>query len=275
MDGSHHDWLEGRGPRFVLMGYIDDASNRIFGRFYEYEGTIPALDSFKRYCQKYGVPGSVYLDRHTTYKSTQQEQWKNLVLGQGDGLSSFERALKKLDVRVIHANSPQAKGRVERLFRTLQDRLVKELRLSKAKTIEQANAVLEKYLVEHNERYVLSPGKKTNMHRSSPGGKVLGEMLCIAKEHVIRNDNTVAHNSQFYQVLERTSVKRVEVREYVDGSLGIIGPNNRKLKFEHIKQRPKVKKPSRIVVKGRLPRKYRVKWIVGNWGAIKRRYQFN
>ena len=98
MDGSHHDWLEGRGPKLVLMGYIDDASNRIFGRFYEYEGTIPALDSFKRYCLKHGIPQSVYLDKHSTYKSTIQEELRLKFLGQGDGLSEFERALKGLDV---------------------------------------------------------------------------------------------------------------------------------------------------------------------------------
>jgi transposase len=275
MDGSHHDWLEGRRSKFVLMGYIDDASNRVFGRFYEYEGTIPAMDSFKRYCLKYGIPQSVYLDRHTTYKSPKQEQWKLQVLGQGDGLSEFERALKRLDVRVIHANSPQAKGRVERLFRTLQDRLVKELRLSKAKTIEQANQVLEKYLIEHNERYMVVPVKKANTHRSSPGVKVLNENLCIRKEHVLRNDNTVAHNSQLYQVLERTNVKKVEVREYVDGSLGIIGSNDRKLKYELIKQRPVVKKPVRVVVKGRLSKKYRVQWLMGSWGYRRRGYKLN
>jgi hypothetical protein len=266
MDGSHHDWLEGRGPRLVLMGYIDDASNKVFGRFYEYEGTIPALDSFKRYCYKYGIPQSVYLDRHTTYKSTQQERWKAQALGQGDGLSEFERALKGLDVRVIHANSPQAKGRVERLFRTLQDRLVKELRLSKVKTIEQANRVLEEYLIEHNRRYMVKPLKKANMHRLNPGMQVLDEILCISKEHVLRNDNTIAHNNRFYQVLERTSLKKVEVRDYVDGGLGIIGANNRKLKYKLIEPKRIAKKPKRIVIKGGMSKRYRVKWLVGNWG---------
>ena len=118
------------------MGYIDDATNRIFGRFYEYEGTIPALDSFKRYCLKYGIPQSVYLDCHSTYKASARDTWYHDNYGYGTGLSEFERALKELKVEVIHAYSPQAKGRVERLFRTLQDRLVKELRLANAKTIE-------------------------------------------------------------------------------------------------------------------------------------------
>ncbi|MCH7761787.1 helix-turn-helix domain-containing protein, partial [candidate division TA06 bacterium] len=72
MDGSHHDWLEGRGPQLVLMGYIDDATNRVFARFYEYEGTFPAMDSFRAYIKRYGIPQSVYLDKHTTYKSTRR-----------------------------------------------------------------------------------------------------------------------------------------------------------------------------------------------------------
>jgi len=72
LDGSHHDWLEGRGPRMVLMGYIDDATNRVYGRFYDYEGTFPAFDSFKRYARRYGIPASVYLDRHSTYKSSRE-----------------------------------------------------------------------------------------------------------------------------------------------------------------------------------------------------------
>ena len=267
MDGSHHDWLEGRGPKLVIMGYIDDASNRIFGRFYEYEGTIPALDSFKRYCHKYGIPNSVYLDRHTTYKSTQQEQYKSWVLGDGDGLSEFERALKGLDVRVIHANSPQAKGRVERLFRTLQDRLVKELRLCKARTIADANRVLERYLIEHNGQYMVKPLKRANMHRPSPGMKALNEILCISKEHVIRNDNTIAHNKRFYQVLARTTAKKVEVRDYVDGQVGIIDRDNKHLRYEVINKRPVIKKvQKRLKRPMHIPKRHRVKWLVGNWG---------
>ena len=140
MDGSHHDWLEGRGPKLVLMGYIDDATNRTYGRFYDYEGTLPAMDSFREYVKKYGLPMSVYLDRHTTYKSSKKlTEWDEV---EGiEFLSQFERALKELDVEVIHALSPQAKGRIERLFGVLQDRLVKEMRLAGITTKEQANVV--------------------------------------------------------------------------------------------------------------------------------------
>jgi len=138
LDGSHHDWLEGRGPGLVLLAYIDDATNNVFARFYDYEGTIPAMDSFKRYARRYGLPLSIYLDRHTTYKSTKKlSEWEELE--EIEPLSQFERALEELGVEVIHAHSPQAKGRVERLFGTLQDRLIKEMRLRGINTKESAN----------------------------------------------------------------------------------------------------------------------------------------
>ena len=97
MDGSHHDWLEGRGRRCVLMGYIDDATGRGFGRFYEYEGTVPAMDSFRQYIQRHGIPLSVYLDKHTTYKSLAKPSIEEQLEGVRP-LSEFERALKELGV---------------------------------------------------------------------------------------------------------------------------------------------------------------------------------
>ena len=126
LDGSHHDWFEGRRPKCVLMAYIDDATNKVYGRFYEYEGTIPAMDSFKRYIRKHGIPMSVYMDKHTTYKSTAEPSIEDEINGTTP-LSEFGRALTELAVEIIHAHSPQAKGRIERLFKTLQDRLVKEM----------------------------------------------------------------------------------------------------------------------------------------------------
>jgi len=252
MDGSHHDWLEGRGPRLVVMGYIDDATNRIYGRFYEYEGTIPALDSFKRYCLKYGIPQSVYLDCHSTYKASARDTWYHDNYGYGTGLSEFERALKELKVEVIHAYSPQAKGRVERLFRTLQDRLVKELRLANAKTIQEANKVLEAYLIEHNRRYLVEPARNANLHRRAPSAQELDDMLCKKQDHPLRKDFTVVHDRKLYQIKEWTSVNRIEVREHVDGSMQMMG-RGRSLKFHAIKDRP-VKKRMRLSQKIRLPK---------------------
>lgn len=267
MDGSHHDWLEGRGPKLVLMGYIDDATNRIYGRFYEYEGTIPALDSFKRYCLKYGVPQSVYLDCHSTYKASARDTWYHDVYGYGTGLSEFERALKELKVEVIHAYSPQAKGRVERLFRTLQDRLVKELRLDNAKTIERANEVLEAYLIEHNRQYLVEPARNANLHRRAPSAQELDNMLCKKQEHPLRKDFTVVHDRKLYQIDEWTSVNRIEVREHVDGSMRMMG-RGRSLKFKAIADRPVKKRQRLSQQKIRLPMDLRPKV---SFGTIKPR----
>jgi hypothetical protein len=267
MDGSHHDWLEGRGPRMVLMGYIDDATNRIFGRFYEYEGTIPAMDSFKRYCLKYGVPQSVYLDCNSAYKVNRRDDWYFRTYGYGTGLSEFERALKELKVEVIHAYSPQAKGRVERLFRTLQDRLVKELRLEQAKTIEQANEVLQGYLIDHNRRYLVEPARNANLHRRSPSAYELDSMLCKKQEHPLRKDFTIVHEAKLYQIQEWTSVNRIEVQEHVDGSMKMIG-RGKSLKFKQITDRPIKKRIRLSQIRIRLPKDMRFK---GSWGSIKPR----
>ena len=128
MDGSHHDWFEGKGPQCVRMGYIDDATGNVFGRFYDYEGTIPAMDSFKRYIKKYGLPMSVYLDKHTTYQSTAKPTIQN-ELNNRTPLSEFERALKELGMEALHTNSFQAKDRLKWFFRTPQNQLVKKMQL--------------------------------------------------------------------------------------------------------------------------------------------------
>ena len=134
LDGSHHDWLEGRGPELVLMGYIDDATITVHAHFYNHEGTVPALDSFGRYIQRYGIPCSVYLDKHSTYKSAKTPTTEEQLEGLGQPQSQFQRAMSELGVAVIHAHSPAAKGRIERLFQTFQNRLVKEMRLKKIRT---------------------------------------------------------------------------------------------------------------------------------------------
>ena len=245
MDGSQHDWLE-NGKKIVLMGYVDDANNRVYGRFYEYEGTIPAMDSFRRYVRKYGVPESVYLDCHTTYRAVKKDQQRALYsLEMEEAMSQFERAMKEMGVKVIHAYSPQAKGRVERLFRTLQDRLVKELRLAKAKTIEEANKVLDQYLKEHNEKFMVDPQGVANLHRKIGKGVNLKNMLCIKKEHPLRNDNTVFHEKKIYQVTQSTRAKKIEVRDHVDGSMQIMG-NGRSLRYKEIDRAPQKPKKNRL-----------------------------
>jgi len=241
MDGSHHDWFEGRGPWCVLMGYIDDATGRVFGRFYDYEGTIPAMDSFKRYMKKHGLPMSVYLDKHTTYKSTGKASIEEQLNGT-EALSEFERALKELGVEVIHANSPQAKGRIERLFRTFQDRLIKEMRLRGIRTMEEANGFLEEYLPLYNRRFAVCPKEKANLHRSVGRGVDLDGILCIKTQRTLRNDFTVAHNKKLYQVEDKLRGTKVMVQDRLDGSL-VMTYRGQRLRFKEILTRP-VKAPA-------------------------------
>jgi transposase-like protein len=236
MDGSHHDWLEGRGPKLVLMAYIDDATNTTYARFYDYEGTLPAMDSFKGYVSKHGLPISVYLDRHTTYKSSKKlTEWEEV---EGiESLSQFERALKELGVEVIHALSPQAKGRVERLFGVLQDRLVKEMRLRGITTKEEANEFLEEYLLRYNERFGVCPANEADAHVRLPRYVDLDRYLCIKTERTIRKDNTIALDGRLYQMEERGG-KKVVVEERLDGSMLMIS-KGASLKYKEITERPK------------------------------------
>jgi transposase len=241
MDGSHHDWLEGRGPEIVLMGYIDDATGNVFGRFYDYEGTVPAMDSFKRYALKYGLPQSIYLDKHSTYKATSQSKEEEL---EEKPMSQFERALKELGVTVIHANSPQAKGRVERLFGILQDRLVKEMRLRGIASKNEANDFFKHFLPGFNKRFRVPASNSTDLHVPLHKGLKLDDFLCIKTNRVLRNDNTVSLNGRLFQIEEPVGATHLEMLERIDGRL-VIKAEGRSLKYAAIKPTPKlVRKPA-------------------------------
>lgn len=253
MDGSHHDWFEGRGPECVLMGYIDDATNKVFARFHKYEGTIPAMDSFRRYIRKYGIPGKVYFDKHTTYKSPAKPSIEDEINGT-EPTSQFGRALKELGVDVIHAHSPQAKGRIERLFRTFQDRVVKEMRLKGISSIEEANKFLQEYLPEYNQRFSVKPQKEANFHREIPKGFNLDRILCIRTERTLRNDFTISHNGRLYQIMDKTSARKVQIEERINGTM-VITHEDSHLRFKEITQRPakEQKKPIILILKRRKP----------------------
>lgn len=238
IDGSHHDWFEGRGPVCVFMGYIDDATNTVHGRFYDYEGTMPAMDSMKRYIKRYGIPKSVYLDKHTTYKSwaepTIEEQ-----LNDQKPMSHFQKSLTALAIEVIHANSPQAKGRVERLFKTLQDRLVREMRLLGTKSVDEANEFLTTYLPKYNKKFKKEAASEADLHRPSPHSRELDRILCIKEDRTVKNDFTIAHNNTIYQIEQATRAKMVKVEERLDGTLHITY-NGQDLRFRAItKKKPK------------------------------------
>ncbi len=246
VDGSHHDWFGQRGPKCVFMGYIDDAAGNTFGRFYPYEGTFPAMDSFKRYVKKYGIPVSLYLDKHSTYKSTAKPSIDEM-LSNTKPLSEFERAMKEFGVKVIHADSPQAKGRVERLFRTLQDRLVKEMRLENISTIEDANKFLSKYLPRHNKKFTVKPAKQSDLHREIPKGTNLDRILCRKTQRVLKSDMTVQYNNKLYQIKDKVNARKIVIEERISGTK-IMTYKNKVLKFKEITL--KAKKQQKAVHNG-------------------------
>jgi hypothetical protein len=218
------------------MGYIDDATGRVFARFYAYEGTYPAMDSFKHYLKRYGVPMSVYLDKHTTYKSPSKAMLAEELEGRRP-MSQFERSLSDLGVDVIHAHSPQAKGRIERLFKTFQDRLIKEMRLGGIKTMEEANRFLTRYLPVYNKRFAIPAASSADLHRPAPCDRDLAGILCLKTERVLRNDRTVIYHRRLCQVTDRTQATRVIVEERFDGTLFITYQGQR-LGYHEIATRP-------------------------------------
>ncbi len=250
MDGSHHPWVEDRGPKLVLMGFIDDARSHFHGMFFDYEGTKPAMGALKSYVEEYGLPQQLYLDKHSTYRVNPKKkyQWANWEIEDKEELTQFERACCQLGIEVIHAHSPQAKGRIERVFKTLQDRLVKEMRLYGIKTCEEANELLREYLPKFNARFAVEAKLPGDLHREVDKTVKLDEILSVQTEHVLRDDRTVLHERRLYQVLAKTRAKRVAVFEYLNGRMAIKHGQER-LAFKPIDQRPEPKPKPRAIKK--------------------------
>jgi len=175
---------------------------------------------------------SVYLDKHTTYKSwVRRDDFQ-----EAEPASQFGRALSELGVRMLFAHSPQAKGRIERLFNTFQDRLVKEMRLKGVKTIEEANRFLASYLPAYNERFSVTPKSEENLHRKLKDID-LDTVLCKKTERTLKNDHTIKYKGMLYQIEDKIRAKRVMVEELIDGSMRI-RHKGRQIAFHEITQRP-------------------------------------
>lgn len=223
LDGSHHDWFEGRGPRCVLLAYIDDASSRVYARFYADEGTIPALDSFPRYIQQHGIPLALSADKPSTDQSSAPPTVADQLAGV-TSMSQFGRALGELGGERIPAHSPQAKGRVERRVHTVQDRVITELRLADVSTLEAAHQFLMSYLPSYNRRFSVQPVQPADLHRPRPASRELDRSLCIKTTRCRRRDWTVAHHGHLYQVRTNARATPVLVEERGDGTMRMPHP---------------------------------------------------
>jgi hypothetical protein len=198
LDGSHHDWFEGRGPKCVLMVMVDDATNQMRARFSPEETTRASYDVFEGWVRKHGVPGSLYVDRDSIYRCEGVGSIAEQLAGKPPQ-TQFGRAMEQLGVELILANSPQAKGRVERMNGVLQDRLVKELRLAGINDIESANRFLDgTYLKAFNRQFARVATSPVDMHRAVP--RNLNEVLSWEEERVVQGDWTVACEGKRYQL---------------------------------------------------------------------------
>ena len=198
-DGCHHDWFEDRlpdGAWATLLASRDDANNMVRAQFLDYEGTVPVMTYWRDYFIAYGKPTSIYLDRHSTYKVNSKSAIDDEAM-----LSQFERAMKQLHVAVIHANSPQAKGRIENLFGTLQDRLVKELRLAGVRDIPAANVFLQKvFLPAYNARFCVAPASEIDVHRPLQSSEDLTAILSVQSTRLVNRDFTIRFKNQWLQL---------------------------------------------------------------------------
>lgn len=193
LDGSDHDWFEGRRERCTLLAFIDDATSKILHLEFADESTRGVMVTARKYFLRYGLPVEFYVDRGKVFKVN-----KGNI--DDERLTQFGRAMKELEVKITYARSPQAKGRVERTFGTHQDRLVKELRLRNIKVIEEANLFIEEeYLPKHNDKFAKEPKSSADLHRSLEGYD-LENIFSIKERRVLTSDFTLRYKNQWFQL---------------------------------------------------------------------------
>jgi transposase len=206
-DGSRHDWLEGRGPQLCLVGAIDDATGEVLpgAHFVEQECTLSYLRVLRAVVREKGVPLTAYMDRHGTLKRNDANWTMDEQLAGRQEPTQVGRALNDFGIGAIFALSPQAKGRVERLWGTLQDRLVSELRLANASNADDAHRVLKKYLPEHNARFAIAPQAADAAWRSAPSAKSIDDVCSIQCYRLVANNNTVRVDGRIIDIPKHPS----------------------------------------------------------------------
>ncbi len=261
IDGSLHDWLEGRGPYLTLLGAIDDATGKVlYALFREQEDATGYFQLLHKVVSQCGVPGALYHDGHAVFERSEYEtETLEEQLRGVRSMTQFGRAMAELNISSIRSRSPQAKGRVERLWGTFQDRLVSELRLAGASTISQANQVLWQYLPKHNRRFAVPAVQPDSAFRKSEGNR--DDVFCFKYQRTVGLDNVVRFGRDRLQVLPsngRQSYARakVEVRQAFDGSLSLYYQGNRLSTQPAPAEAPKLREPQKPVLPAPGQRRY-------------------
>jgi hypothetical protein len=247
MDGSEHDWFEGRRPKASLMVMIDDATNWTYARFFESETTVAAMTTFWKYVKQRGLPQALYVDHDSIYETT-RDATSDEELRETGALTQFGRAMQELEVKLSLAHSPQAKGRVERRHAVFQDRLIKALRLRGISDLASANRFLEEqFLPDLQQRFVVAAQSKADLHRRVPRGVRLERVLAFQESRVVQNDWTVQWRSRWFQLGKREcsaalARQRVLVVEQLDGRVELVY-RGRTLSWQELPERPRREKP--------------------------------
>lgn len=219
IDGSPHDWFEGRGEKCCLLVFIDDATSKLVNmRFEETESTAGYFRAAKDYATKYGLPMAFYSDKHSIFR---------VNMPGCEGVTQFGRSAQELGIEIICANSPQAKGRVERANGILQDRLVKEMRLRGINDIKTANAYMPEFIEQYNNKFAVEPKSKADAHVKLSGNENLGLIFCFKNERVLSKNLELSYHNDLYQIKTedkgyRLRHAKVTVCEDLEGEVTII-----------------------------------------------------
>jgi hypothetical protein len=231
LDGSLHNWLEDRGPQLTLLGFLDDATRKVpVAEFFPTEDAHGYFRLLRRLLRRYGIPLSFYGDRHSVFVRN-DDHWsvEEQLTGRRQP-TQFGRALAQLGVTYIAAQSPQAKGRIERLWGTFQDRLTSELRLAGAADLDAANEVLRRFLPDYNRRFGRAPREQEKAWRTAPHD--LDRICCFLHERSVSNDNVVQWDGRRFQIPpqpQRFSFAgaRVQIQESLEGKIAIYYGNTK------------------------------------------------
>ncbi len=231
LDGSYEDWFESRGPRCCLLVMIDDATSEIMAmRFVEHETTLDYFEIMKEYIVRFKLPLALYSDRHSVFKVSRSDASMMNIHH-----SQFERAMKELKIEVIHARSPQAKGRVERANGTLQDRLIKKMRRRNLSTMEEGNNFLEEHRKEHNQKFAKKAENSEDAHVEMLPSVRLDRILTLKEKRKISKNSSIQYQGTIYQLelknnARRMQGKEIDVLERKDGGI-IFEYNGRTIKY--------------------------------------------
>ena len=232
-DGTPFDWF-GNGEKYSLHGFIDDATGKITGLYMcKNECLLGYLEVLRQTLENFGIPISLYPDKYSVFfppkKVNDHITIEEQLNGREKGITQFGRIVEELGITMFPANSPQAKGRVERLWETLQSRLVTEFRINKIKTIEDANCFFLEYIKKYNSKFAVDPINKKTMFLKLPKKYNLDELLCVKFDRIIDNAGVFSINNSKFQIMDRRLPPKTKIQVYLSEKFGMIVKSNNKV----------------------------------------------